>query len=262
VLAADRPHHVTGARGRLLAVVIAVLVATGCRTDVLVRLDVDEDGSGTVSVGVGLDDEAAGRIPDLADQLRVDDLEQAGWTVAGPAEEDDGRTWVRASKPYASPEEASAVLSEVAGADGPFRAFTVARERSLARTELSVEGTVDLSGGLDAFSDPALAERLGGLPFGQELSDLLGDTAPGDAVKVTVAVGLPGDVQAGGATDQAPGVAVWDVPLGGRPVTVSATGSELRTATVAWLAVAALAALALVVVLAARVVAGARYRRY
>lgn len=253
----------TGARARLVALVlVAAVLAGACRTDVVVRVDVEEDGSGTVTVAVGLDEEALGRIPDLADQLRVDDLERAGWDVTGPAEEDDGLTWVRAVKRFASPEEATAVVAEVAGAEGPFRGFTVRRERSLARTELHVEGTADLSGGVEVFSDPALATSLGGLPFGRELPELLGDVPLAEAVRVTVVVGLPGDVDAEGASEEAPGLALWDVPVGGPAVDVAAASSEVRTTTVAWLAVAGVAGLALVVVLLARGVTAVRDRRF
>lgn len=253
----------TGGRRRLLLLAVGVAVAVtmpACRTDVLVRVAVEEDGTGTVEVGVGLDDEALSHIPDLAQQLRVEDLEQAGWAVSGPAAEDDGRTWVRAVKPFASPEAASAVVAEVTGADGPLRGFTVTRERSLARTELTVDGTVDLSGGLEAFSDAEVAAALDGLPLGQELPELLGGTPPAEAVRVTVAVGLPGEVEAD-ATEEAPGIALWEVPLGEGPVEVRASSSELRTATVAWLVVAAAAALLLAGVLVARWSGAGRYRR-
>ena len=227
-------------RRALLAVALLLLTATGCRADVLVRVDVEEDGSGFVAVAVGLDQEAAGRVPDLAEQLRVDDLVRTGWDVTGPAPEDDGRTWVRATKPFSTPDEAAAVLAEVTGADGPVRGFAVARRRSLA------------------FSDPALAERLDGLPLGQEVADVLGDTPPGEALVVTLAVGLPGEVAADGADDVALGVALWEVALGEGPVEVAAGTTDLRTATVVWLAVAGLAALALVLVLLVR---GVRLRR-
>lgn len=250
-----------GARRRLLALVLlVVLAASACHTDVRVRLDVADDGSGTVTVAVGLDAEALSRIPDLADQLRVDDLAQAGWSVDGPAEGDDGRTWVVATKPFADPGGMAAVVAEVSGPDGPFRDFSATVDRSLARSSVDVRGTVDLSGGLAAFSDADVTQRLGGLPFGQDLAALLGDTPLDQAVSVSMAVGLPGGVDAVDATRQEPGAAVWDVPVGGPPVAVAASSSDVRTATVVWLAVAAVAGLGVVLLLAARVWAAARYR--
>lgn len=253
------PRQVASARRRMLVLAVAaVVLATGCRSEVLVRLDVAEDGSGTVQVGVGLDEEALARIPDLAAQLRVDDLEQAGWDVADPVEE-DGFTWVRATKPFATPEEASAVLAEVTGAAGPVRDFTLTRERSLARTELGLRGTVDLSGGLEAFSDPDLAARLDGLPFGRELEELLGGTPQDEAVRFTVYVGMPGAVTSN-APEEAPGAALWHPRLGGEPVALEASSSELRTTTVAWLAVAAGAVVVLVLVLVGRALVAARDR--
>ncbi|HEX8582652.1 MAG TPA: hypothetical protein VF640_10000 [Acidimicrobiales bacterium] len=251
----------SGARRRLLALaVLVVLAASACHTDVRVRVDVEDDGSGAVSVAVGLDAEALSRIPDLADQLRVDDLARAGWTVTGPAEEEDGRTWVRATKPFADPDEMADVMAEVAGTNGPFLDFSASVDRSLARSKVEARGTVDLSGGLEAFADPQVTQRLGGLPFGQDLAGLLGDTPPADAVTVTVALALPGDLSPVGATREEPGVAVWEVPLGGQPVDVAATSSQVRMATVVWLGVAALAVLGLVGVVGIRALTSFRYR--
>ena len=87
----------------MLLAVIVVAVLAGCQARVTVDTRVNSDGSGTVTVGVGLDDEAMAQVGDLGAQLRVDDLRSSGWTVTGPAREDDGTTWVRASKGFADP---------------------------------------------------------------------------------------------------------------------------------------------------------------
>ncbi|MET0489938.1 MAG: hypothetical protein ABW143_06875, partial [Acidimicrobiales bacterium] len=58
--------------------------------DATTRVEVAEDGSGTVTVEVVLDQEAADRVPDLAAQLRVRDLRQTGWEITGPEPADGG----------------------------------------------------------------------------------------------------------------------------------------------------------------------------
>ena len=88
-------------RRRLLAL-LAVVLLSACQIRTEVALDVAEDGSGTVTVSVGLDPDAASRVPGLEEELRIDDLEATGWTVTGPAVEADGFTWVRATKAFAS----------------------------------------------------------------------------------------------------------------------------------------------------------------
>ncbi|MDQ3372166.1 MAG: hypothetical protein M3482_05470, partial [Actinomycetota bacterium] len=84
--------------------VLAVVALGACRVETEVGLTVEEDGSGMVEVGIGLDDDALGRVPGIADELRVEDLQATGWTVVGPVEEADGYTWFRISKPFATPE--------------------------------------------------------------------------------------------------------------------------------------------------------------
>ncbi|MBA3955844.1 MAG: hypothetical protein H0X58_04185, partial [Acidimicrobiia bacterium] len=83
-------------RSRRLVVVAAltgvVMVVGGCEMQVDLGVDVERDGSGRVAVAVDLDAEAADRLPDLGDQLRLDDLEAAGWEIVGPTATASGST--------------------------------------------------------------------------------------------------------------------------------------------------------------------------
>lgn len=237
---------------------LALLGATGCQVDVQVGVDVEQDGSGQVSVAVALDEAAAVRVPDLADQLEVEDLVEAGWVVTGPSAEADGRTWVRATKPFSSAEEAGRVLDEVSGADGPFRDLEVRRTPSLLLDEWDLTGTVDLTGGLAAFSDDALRERLDGTDVGMTEAALVavGGRPLDEAVSFQVAVSLPGEITSS-APAEVGGAAVWQPALGER-VALVATGSRFHTQAVAWFSVAAVLALALALVVLLR---GSRRRR-
>jgi hypothetical protein len=249
---------------RPLVALLAVLLLAACQVRTEVAVDVAEDGSGTVTVSVGLDPDAASRFPRLADDLRVDDLEATGWTVTGPAVEDDGFSWVRATKPFSTPEQAGAVLAEIAGAEGPFRDFAVTRERSFARTEYGFSGVVDFSSeGLAAFSDEALTEALDGEPLGESVAAI--ETRIGaaidDAFTFRVAVGLPGEVESNAPTSASNG-AVWEPRLSeGRAITLEATSEEVRTRTLGFVAAAAVGALAVLVVGIVVPVRRARRRR-
>jgi hypothetical protein len=182
------------ASARVLALVVVAVVVMGCQAKLTVHTTVDADGSGTVEVGVGLDAEAAAEAGDLAAQLRVDDLRAAGWTVTDPALGDDGYTWVRATKPFADPAAASAVLDEVNGADGAFGGWTVTRSSSPLRTSYSVTGDVDLTKGLETFSDAQLDQALGGDGLGGTVARIEAEQGRpiSDMVDVEVTVSVPG----------------------------------------------------------------------
>jgi len=192
-------------------VVCLLLVGVGCQLDIQVGIDVDADGSGVVKVGVGMDDAAVenlGGIDNLSAVVKIDDLTAAGWTVTGPEKETDGLTWFRATKPFATPEEGTRVLNEVAS--GPFRDFKLASSRSFARTNFTFDGTVDFSKGIESFSDEDLTAALGGEPLGQDAAAI--EQQFGGAldrlIHIAIAVRLPGEVDSNAPTAASNG-AVW-----------------------------------------------------
>ena len=247
----------------LLRAVLAavVLLAAGCQVRTEIGVDVEEDGSGVVSVAVGLDEDALARVPQLDQELRLDDLRATGWTITGPAREADGFTWIRASKPFDTPDAAAGVLAEVSGAEGPFRDFVVARDRRFARTDFTFRGVVDFSGGLEAFGDERLAEVLEGEPLGEDVSAIeerIG-RAIDEAFTFRVAVRLPGDLRSSNAPTEAGNGAVWEPRLSeGGPIELAAASQSTRLRTLVLTAVAVVAGLAAVVLVA---VPGRRRRR-
>lgn len=238
---------------------VPVLVAlTGCQVHARVAIDVRDDGTGRVEVAVALDEDAAARVPELADQLEVADLEATGWRVTGPALEGDGLTWIRASKPFASPEQAGVVLEQVTGANGPFRDLVVRRQPSVVQDRWDVTATVDLSDGLAGFSDDALRERLDGTNVGLSDEEVAAQAGRPLAEVVTfeVAVTLPGEAAGNGVTEGSR--SSWEPVLGER-LDISATGTRLQTTALLWLAASATAVVAVVVIVTHRVLA--RHRR-
>ena len=147
------------------------LLAAGCQVQTTLTVHMDDDGSGTVEVAVGLDDEALGQLPDLDSSgvgdpadltklVRADDLKATGWELAEPEVEGDV-TWLRATKPFGTPAEAAQILTELTGPDGGLRDFRLERSRSFGSTSYEFAGTADLSGGLEAFGDSGLAAEIG-----------------------------------------------------------------------------------------------------
>jgi hypothetical protein len=215
-------------RRLLVLLVLLAWAAAGCQVKLVAGVDVNRNGSGRVSAGLGLDAAALKELGDPAAALRLDDLRQAGWDVQGAHKEDDGLTWVRASKPFADPARAGATLAELSGPGGPFRDFRLVRTRSLLRSRTTFTGVLDLAGGLAGLSDPDLAGRLGDVDLGLDLAGLR--TRFGDdlakTVKVEVAAGLPGKVTTNAPGRQG-GRAVW-APALGQAVALRASSQALR----------------------------------
>jgi uncharacterized protein len=209
---------------------LVALTATACEVRTTVAVDVAKDGSGTVTVAVGLDEDAVGRLPDLDDDgrsttadlarlVRTDDLAATGWHVSGPggSSADDGFVSIRATKPFGTPEEAGGVLAEVTGPDGPLGDLRVERDEGFGRTQFTFEGTADLSGGLESFGDEGLAAALEGEVLGQDASTIEQELGRplSEMFALEISADLPGDSTA----------ATWTPELGGEPVEMAASGT-------------------------------------
>ena len=267
---------------RVATAVVALLGAvalTACDVRTEVAIDVEESGAGRVTVAVGLDGDAVTRLPSLDTLVLTDDLAAAGWLVTGPDRDSDGFTWYRAGKPFETPEEATAIMAEISGPDGPFRDFVLGRERELGRTLLDVAGTVDLTGGLSTFSDAALAQSLEGQPLGEPVEQIearLGERVA-EVFSFELIVRMPGDVEsnappadaeddgdeAGSEAGEAEaGEAVWRPSLADTtPTAVQASSEVWRRNTVVATVVAVAGFVLLLVWMLSRLVTGRRRRR-
>lgn len=214
---------------RLAAVATLLVLLSGCHVTLEAGVDVNRDGTGMVRAGLGMDDEAVREVGDVATELRLDDLRQTGWSVTGPRKESDGLTWVRASRGFSDSEDASRLVAQLSGPEGPFRDFRLSRSRSLARTRTSFTGTLDLAAGLRGLGDPDLEARLGGDGAGLSLQSLQARFGPdlSEAVRARVAVRLPGSITSGSAERDGRRV-VWEVAPGSS-VAMKATARALNT---------------------------------
>lgn len=227
---------------------LTLLLVGACELRTQLNITVDDDGSGTVEVVVGLDEESATLRPDLLGDLAVDRLVDAGWEVTGPVPE-DGFHWVRARHAFATPEEVGPLVAQVAGEAGPFRDFEISRSSALTSETFRFRGSVDFGG----LAESAVADDVGGavdpsVPAADVIAEL--DSRFGSAVdeivKVQVAVRLPGDVTSNAPTRASNG-AVW------RPSVVEegtlaleATGTKTRLGRVVTIGIGGLIAVSLV----------------
>lgn len=188
-----------------------VLVLTSCRADVGVDVAVERDGSGEVTATVTFDPAASAALVDVERGLPLEDLAQAGWRVDPPEQTSDGGTVITASKEFGTPEQFAAVMDELDGPEGVFRAFELQRTKSFARVDHRLTGQLDPIGGFDRFADPDLVAALG-----TSLGELAAQAgaAPGD-VAVRLQADLPGDVRDGSSTGMPgpDGQVVWAMSL-------------------------------------------------
>lgn len=276
----------------MLALVALATVACEVRTSVDVRVEEDGSGMVEVAVGLDADalgrlpdlnDDGASDAADLTALVRLDDLRAAGWdvddptppsgsgttatTFAPPASgaptteppaddapaDDDDLTWLRATKAFGAPDEGAAVLAEVTGPEGPLRDLALSRSTGFAETSYDFSGTLDLSGGLEAFGDAGLAQVLDGEPLGQDAAALEQELGRplADTFTVDLRVRLPGDVEAGtGSADGAD--VVWSPRLGDPAQTLEASSAQRDTTALALAAAAAVTGALLVVLLVVR----------
>jgi len=188
---------VSGSRSRLLrvagAVAILLLFATGCQVQIHTTVTMQGNGQGTVTQGVGFDDAALRRVGNLDQQLHVDDLAQAGWTV-DPAVKEGDTTWVRAHHPFSSPAEATRLVGQISGPDGPYRDVVVKHSDGLLSSSSSVTGVIDTTAGFKMFGDPALVATMGGDGTGGLLERIAKEEGrpAADMVTVSFTSELPG----------------------------------------------------------------------
>ena len=214
--------------GRFAAALAVLLLLTSCKVDVQVGIRVGENGSGTVRARFVLDRDAVEALGgDLDERLRVADLIQAGWQVDVQDRKGGGVEAV-AEKRFAVPEEMSEAIDQLSGDIGPFREFTLTRDRSAFTTDFTFEGTVDLETGVGASAlnpeDQGVSEEIEEQGVGvEELREFLRERVD-EAFGFEVVVDLPGS-GSHNAPGQVAGAPRW-TPRVGEVVVLAAESSE------------------------------------
>ena len=227
----------------ILSLLAVTVLCASCRVDVNVDVAMQLDGSGVVTITAVADAAVVKQAPSLATDLRFDDVKTAGWTVVGPTAEANGGLRVVLTKTFQTPAQATEILANVSGPDGPLVGIALARDRNGALTTFHLNGTLQVTGGMAAFSDATLLTAVGARPYARELA--AAGVLPTDAVGVTFTAALPGAVTSTTGTPNA-GVLSWAVPGDGSAVDV-ATITQDKATTNGWagpLAKGALIALA------------------
>ena len=203
-------------------VVSTIVLLSGCRTTVGIEITQNDSAGGTISVQVGIDEEALAALGG-GDVILTEDLEGTTWEVSKPTTDADGTYVVSAERDFADAGELQQALDEIAG-PGVFTDVTSQVQRGFAMTEHTMSLDVSVSGDWAQFSDDALTETLGGLPIGYTPNELalLGADQPGvTTMEVTLVV-------PGGTPDSAE----FDLGAGGPQSAALASASEDRDSNV------------------------------
>lgn len=247
-------HHMNHLKRLLLVLLLAVLLSA-CRVETTVSIKVEESGGGTVQVVANFDAEAWEAL-EAEQDLRLDDLSDAGWQVSGPNVDESSSVTLDASKEFASAKELGDVLAEVSGPDGPYARLGLSQHESFARSRYRLEGVLDGSMGVLGLAESDVTEALGGLPYGTDLEAL--EASLGAPVGSFVTLNLHVDLPGARATD-APG---WSTNLAAEtPLGVLTTAQVWHAKPLLLAAAAVVFALLFVVLVVAKVVLTLRARR-
>ncbi len=176
-----------------VATVLVLLVAlTACQLDVLVTINVDDDGSGAASVEAVFDAAAVAALGDVAGDLRLQDLRDAGWTVDDPVTAADGSVRVEASRYVASAGDWQTILDQIAGPD-VFRDVEVVGTDDFSRRTRQLNFDLDLRRGWELATDDRLSSALGEVSFGSVISSRVDERTPQDVVGVTLEASIFAD---------------------------------------------------------------------
>lgn len=211
-------------RSTVFVVLFAALFLSSCRVDQTISLEVNRNGTGKVVVTVVADKAILDAAPQLAADIRFDDLATAGWDVEGPTNTDDGGLSIVLSRSFKDPTQATLILGQVNGPRGPLQEAVLTRSGKDTNSVWTLAGRLEVNGGLQAFIDDAAFELLGGAPYAPDLEEANLDI--GAALGLTFTVLLPGEVETTTGV-QKDGQVTWLVPMDGSRVDIGTSSTNV-----------------------------------
>lgn len=174
-----------GQRRLLLLVAILALVATACRVDADLEVEMAPDGTGSVTVNAVFDAAATEALDGLATEVFLGDVTDAGWTLNGPEVTDDGGVSISARKAVPSADALGPILDEILG-PGVFTNVELATVDNFGERTQTLSYELDLTSGWQLFADAALTQSLGGEPFGVPIDQLTDNRTLDDIIDLEV----------------------------------------------------------------------------
>lgn len=225
---------------RLLLAVAGVLVLSSCQLDIAVDIDVAPDGTGSITVVTSADPEIVDVVPTIADEIVLDDIVAAGWTVEGPVETPEGGLILTMTHEFASAAEATNLLRSLGP---PFNQVELGRGTNGDITTNRLGGRMGLPNGFESFADEDLVAAVGSVPFAEEIA--AAGATPENSLSATVRATLPGDVIEAetNATVLDDGTLEWVAPMDGSVLEWSARTEQAPSQGTVWAEPVSIAAL-------------------
>lgn len=200
------------------------MLLSSCRVEQTISLEVERNGTGRVVVTITADKAILDEVPNLAADVRTDDLVSAGWQVDGPNPTDDGGLSMVVTRRFENPTEATLILGQVNGTRGPLQEVALTRSGADNNSLWTLAGRLEVNGGMQSFIDDAAFELLGAAPYAAEIQEAGIDL--GAAVGLNFTVSLPGEVDSTTGV-QRDGAITWLVPMDGSRVDIATTSTNV-----------------------------------
>ncbi len=217
---------------RRLALLLAGLFAlTGCQLDVVADVVVNPDGTGTVTVTAEADAALVSEVPTITDDLVLDDIAAAGWTIEGPTATPDGGLLLVLSHPFEGKDEATNLLRSLGP---PFNDPTIGRGQDGDSATNIARANLGLPDGFASFADDDLVSAAGGVPFAARIEESGAD--PASSFSAVLNVTLPGELVDAETNAEVldDGTLRWTVPVDGSILEASARSEQEPSAGGQW----------------------------
>lgn len=216
---------------RLTLVLAGLFLLTGCQLDVVADVVVNPDGTGTITVTAEADAELVGEVPTIVEELVLDDIAAAGWTIEGPTATDAGGLLITLSHPFEGKDEATNLLRSLGP---PFNDPTLGRGQDGDSATNLVRANLGLPDGFATFADDDLVSAVGGVPFEARIAEAGAD--PASSFSAVLNVRLPGELVDAETNAEVldDGTLQWTVPADGSILEASARSEQEPSASGVW----------------------------
>lgn len=174
---------------RVVLLIFGVLALAGCQLDVAVDVVVDADGTGTITVVAEANAELIEQVPTIADDLVLDDIVEAGWTVDGPTPTDDGGLILTIAHDFEGDQEATNLLRSLGP---PFNEPEIRRGQNNDTANNTARINLGLPNGFAAFADDELINAVGSVPFEEQFQQSGVD--PATSMTAVFRLTAPGEI--------------------------------------------------------------------
>lgn len=204
---------------------------TGCQLDVVADVVVDPDGTGIITVTAEADAELVTEVPTIADELVLDDIAAAGWTIDGPNPTPGGGLILTLTHEFEGKDEATNLLRSLGP---PFNDPVIGRGQDGDSATNTARANLGLPDGYATFADDDLISVVGDVPFASRLA--AEGAIPSTSFSAVLNVTLPGELvdEETNAEVLDDGRLQWTIPMDGTILEASARSEQAPSAGGVW----------------------------